>query len=65
MTARLTIKAAPGRLVRDPATGQPVPRRATHVQDLPFWRRRIADGDVLETTGGRPARKSDKQGSDS
>lgn len=65
MTARLTIKAAPGRRVTDPATGRLVTRRSMPVPDTSFWRRRLADGDVLSTQSGRAAAKPDRQGSES
>lgn len=65
MTGRLTIKAAPGRRATDPATGRLVTRRAMSVPDTSFWRRRLAEGDVLQTQSGRAAPKPEKQGSDS
>ncbi len=48
MNLKRTIRAVPGRLVRDPETGMPVTSEAVTVSDSTFWRRRIHDGDVEE-----------------
>ena len=41
---------APGRIVRDPATKQPLPETGRDVALTSFWLRRIASGDVLLAT---------------
>jgi hypothetical protein len=41
-----TIYPAPGRLVRDPATGREVTGATAVPANDSFWLRRIADGDV-------------------
>lgn len=40
------VRPVPGRLVRDPATMLVLPPEGLAVSDTPFWRRRIAEGDV-------------------
>lgn len=45
----MKVWPAPGRRVRDPATGRPLTARGANVPDTAFWRRRLADGDVLDT----------------
>jgi hypothetical protein len=39
---------APGALVRDPVSRQPLPPEGAWKADDEYWRRRIADGDVSE-----------------
>lgn len=46
----LQVKPAPGLVVRDPATRQPLPADGGEVPDTTFWRRRLADGDVQPST---------------
>ncbi len=56
----MKIWPAPGRRVRDPATGRPLGRRGAEVPDTAFWRRRLDDGDVLDhepPTPAKPARQ--------
>ncbi len=48
MNKTRTVRAAPGRLVKDPETGLPVTNETTTVPDSTFWRRRIKAGDVVE-----------------
>ncbi len=48
MNKTRTVRAVPGRLVKDPETGLPVTNEAVTVPDSTFWRRRIKDGDVVE-----------------
>ncbi|MEW5422657.1 DUF2635 domain-containing protein [Amorphus sp. 3PC139-8] len=49
------IKPVPGRLVRDPVTGESVPAKGREVPDHhPYWRRRLNDGDVA--LGTKPAK---------
>lgn len=45
MTLRIVL--GKGRRVRDPATGEALTRRPRDVPDTAFWRRRLADGDVV------------------
>lgn len=42
------VKPAEGRLVRDPATGQPLPAEGALVEWTSFFRRRLAEGDIVE-----------------
>jgi hypothetical protein len=51
---------APGALVRDPVSRQPLPPEGAWKADDEYWRRRIADGDVTEQAD--PAAASDKKG---
>jgi len=46
----LHLKPAEGRLIRDPATGRPIPASGAAVPDTPYWRRLRRDGDVVDTT---------------
>jgi hypothetical protein len=52
-------KPAPGRLVRDPVTGQPLPEQGapvklnSHVRRI-FYARRVKDGDVTEVKNQAP-----------
>lgn len=39
---------APGRTVRDPKSLEPLPAEGRAVEMTPFWKRRLADGDVTE-----------------
>ena len=43
---KVFVKPAPGRMVRDPATGRPLPERGAVVEKTQFWLRRVKDGDV-------------------
>lgn len=43
---KVFVKPAPGRMVRDPATGLPLPERGAVVEKTQFWLRRVKDGDV-------------------
>lgn len=43
----MQITHAPGRLIRDPATGREINGPTTVPDNDPFWIRRLADGDVL------------------
>lgn len=40
------VRPIPGRLVRDPLTRVALDEQGGEVPDLPYWRRRIAAGDV-------------------
>ena len=54
MTLRIIL--GKGRRVRDPATGEALTKRPRDVPDTAFWRRRLADGDVV-VEPPRPAQK--------
>ena len=54
MNRKITIRAAEGRLVDDPATGNRITDTPVTVDDSPFWRRRIKGGDVVKVDGGAP-----------
>lgn len=54
MTLRIIL--GDGRRVRDPSTGQALTKRPRDVPDTAFWRRRLADGDVV-VEPPRPAPK--------
>lgn len=48
MTATISIKAAEGRKVRDPRTGELVPGdRFVSKPKINFWLRRVSAGDVI------------------
>lgn len=42
----MKVKPIAGRAVRDPVKGILLPESGAEVQDSPFWRRRLRDGDV-------------------
>lgn len=50
----MKVWPAPGRRVRDPANGQLLTRRGAEVSESTFWRRRLADGDVLDSPPPAP-----------
>ncbi|MBH3308544.1 DUF2635 domain-containing protein [Pseudomonas mosselii] len=47
MTARITVIPATGRAVPDPQSGDLLPAEGRDVPDTVWWRRRLADGDVI------------------
>lgn len=49
------VRPAPGLQIRDPETGNYLPDAGQIVPRTPFWMRRLADGDVIETTSTAPA----------
>ncbi len=59
----LSVKPAEGRLVRDPETYEPIPAEGAKVPRTPYWIRRLADGDVIETKGTGSRRSSSKKDS--
>jgi len=46
------VKPKAGLLVRDPATGEPLPEAGREVSQDQYWMRRLHDGDV---EAGKPA----------
>lgn len=53
---KLLVKPAPNRLVRDPATGRPLPAEGAEVEGSSYWLRRLSDGDVVDaSTEKKPA----------
>ncbi len=43
-----------GAVLRDPATGVPLPPEGKRVADTPFWRRRLRSGDAIPQVEGDP-----------
>lgn len=41
------VKPNKGLVVRDPATGEPLPETGAQVPDTTYWRRRLQDEDVI------------------
>jgi hypothetical protein len=57
MNAQLSLKAAEGRKVRDPRTGELVPHdRYVRKPKISHWLRRLKDGDVIEKPKAAPAK---------
>ena len=54
--ARVQLRPAEGRRVRDPASGDVMPAEGMEVTMDIYWRRRLDDGDVVVV----PARKPSK-----
>lgn len=50
MSHKRYLRPAPGRQVRDPFTGEPLPADGREVEFNTYYRRRLRDGDVLEGT---------------
>jgi len=50
------LKPANGRVVIDPATGQPLPAEGQRVEPSTYWTRRLLDGDVTET---KPSKRTE------
>jgi len=48
--------ARAGLIVRDPISRDPLPQAGAEKPDTQFWRRRIADGDVIEAKPEKRAR---------
>lgn len=42
-------------VIRDPATGLPIPAQGVGVPATPFWRQRLSHGDVVATTEAETA----------
>ncbi len=47
MNNAIFVKPNKGLVVRDPATGAPLPETGGWVPDSGYWRRRLQDGDIL------------------
>ena len=47
--------AAPGLVIRDPVSHQALPAEGGKVADSTFWRRRLAQGDVVPVEEPAPA----------
>lgn len=61
-----TMKLKPARpdlIVRDPASGQPLPAEGKVVPRDSYWLRRVKDGDAVEANGVR-GRKADAKTTD-
>ncbi len=56
MNKTRTVRAVPGRLVKDPETRMVITGEAVAVPDSTFWRRRIKDGDVEEVKKTKSAK---------
>ncbi|MBF0168795.1 MAG: DUF2635 domain-containing protein [Alphaproteobacteria bacterium] len=57
----MTIYPVPGRLVRNPATLQPLPEEGLSVEFTPYWRRRESAGDItLADPRVKPAKTAAK-----
>jgi hypothetical protein len=57
MPATKHLIPAPGRTVRDSKSLEALPAEGRAVEMTPFWKRRLADGDVTE---GKPTKSSAK-----
>jgi hypothetical protein len=58
METRHLKPSAPDLVVRNPATGLPLPAAGAEVEMNTFWARRLRDGDVEEFTPPKAARKA-------
>ncbi len=47
MNNTIFVKPNKGLVVRDPATGEPLPETGAPVSNSGYWRRRLQDGDVI------------------
>lgn len=50
MSNRITVVPAAGRVVPDPEAGDLLPPEGRDVPDSAWWRRRLADGDIILKT---------------
>ncbi|MBP2314903.1 DUF2635 domain-containing protein [Azospirillum soli] len=57
------VKPKAGLLVRDPATGEPLPAVGREVSQDQYWMRRLQDGDVEEAMPAAPKPNVPKKGS--
>lgn len=56
---RITVVPAKNRSVPDPESGELLPDEGRDVLDSPYWRRRIADGDVtLQSADQAPGKEA-------
>ncbi|CCP02968.1 Mu-like prophage FluMu protein [Erwinia amylovora Ea644] len=58
------VKPVPGRIVRDPVKGTPLPASGENVPDSAFWHRRLKDGDVVQAKEEQPAPKASPRAAD-
>jgi hypothetical protein len=58
MTQRITVVPAAGRSVPDPETGDLLPDDGRSVPDNAWWRRRLADGDVIKKADAEKTTKA-------
>ncbi|NVZ49440.1 DUF2635 domain-containing protein [Pseudomonas sp. B6002] len=47
MSTRITVLPVAGRAVPDPQAGDLLPAEGREVPDNAWWRRRLADGDII------------------
>jgi len=57
MEEKMFIKPAPGLMVKDPVTGQPLPEEGDFKPRDIYWNRRLLDNDVIETKPPKPAKE--------
>ncbi|QXZ11726.1 DUF2635 domain-containing protein [Pseudomonas sp. AO-1] len=58
MTKRITVVPAAGRSVPDPEAGDLLPVEGREVTDGAWWRRRLADGDIVVKADKPPTTKA-------
>lgn len=58
---KLHLKPAPKKTVFDPATKKPLPEEGALVEDSAYWRRRLADKDVVRIDPPKAADKPAKK----
>lgn len=58
MTQRISVVPAVGRAVPDPEAGDLLPAEGREVPDNAWWRRRLADGDVIRKTDAEKITKA-------
>lgn len=59
---KLHVKPRKGLTVRDPDTGAKLPAKGGRVANTPYWRRRIAVGDVETVQPGGSKKAQKKEG---
>ncbi len=56
---KTVMRPSPGLIVRDPVTGQPLRAKGAPVDlSLPYWRRRLKQGDISPPDDGASADKT-------
>lgn len=58
---KLHLKPAPKKTVFDPATKKPLPEKGAAVEDSAYWRRRLADKDVVRIDPPKAAAAKKKE----